>query len=74
MRSKIRVLENRLNQTNIQPESETSSDNSSDSSSEEESPNHNKRRVIEIQDPNWEDKRRAEINKVKSLAKRRKQY
>ena len=74
LQSKIRVLERRLKQIPTQPESDTSSNDSSESSSNENSPNNNERRVIEVQDPTWEDKRKIEINKVKVLAKRRKHY
>lgn len=74
LQSKIRVLERRLEQIPTQPESDTSSNDSSESSSNENSPNNNERRVIEVQEPTWEDKRKIEINKVKVLAKRRKHY
>jgi hypothetical protein len=67
-------LERKLKQIHTQPESDTSSDDSSESSSNENLPNNNERRVIEVQDPTWEDKRRIEINKVKVLAKRRKYH
>jgi hypothetical protein len=72
LQSKIRVLERKLKQIHTQPESDTSSDDSSESSSDEDLSNHGKRRVIEVQNPSREDKKKIEINKVKTLAKKKK--
>jgi hypothetical protein len=71
LQSKIRVLESKLRQVHPQPESNTSSDDSSESSSDEDLSNHGKRRVIEVQNPSREDKKKIEINKVKTLAKKK---
>lgn len=86
LESKIRVLEYRIKLKSILSDSsDTSEDSSSDTSEDipetevNNNPNNlrdtvsysNNRRVIEVPDSTWRNNRRADINKAKKEAKRR---